>query len=123
MTVLLFLVAMVFRALWENYPGILFCCAFWATMVLWNALLRQWLFFPGALSNAAATIANGGFMPSGGDNPHTGVYIALTADSNLPYLCDRFAGASIGDFLLLAAILVVVAKLVAGRMLKSRRAS
>lgn len=96
-----------FKLLWSFYhPGLLFCCLFWFAAISFNIEVRQWWVTPGLLSNAIATIVNGGFMPSSHAVPHidAGIYIDLTPDSNLPYLCDYFDGISVGDFLILAGM-------------------
>jgi len=101
--------ALVLRIFWSYNPSLISCCAFWATMGLSNIVLRQWWAIPGFLCNATATIANGGYMPSNHDIPRTGIYVALTQESSLPYLCDYFDGVSIGDFLVLVGFGVLIA--------------
>lgn len=100
----LILTALASRIVWSYGTGLFPCCLFWATMLAFNLIFRQFFMLPGFLCNAAATIANGGFMPSNTDLVHTGLYVALSPDSNLPFLCDIFWGCSLGDFLLFAGL-------------------
>jgi hypothetical protein len=96
----LFVMALPLRLIWDWYPGLEICALFWGAIIGANLLLRLWIWIPGGACNAAATLANGGFMPSNSDLPHKGFYVALTPDSSLPWLCDRFVGgSSVGDFL------------------------
>jgi hypothetical protein len=82
-----------------------FCCSFWLSFAAFNLIQKQFYFIPGVLCNAAATIANDAHMPSSYDMTHKGIYVALTPDSALPFLCDIYGGTSIGDFLLFAGLI------------------
>jgi hypothetical protein len=74
-----------------------------------NVATRTFMMIPGATCNAAAMIANGGFMPSDYDMEHTGVYVAFGPDSNLPLLCDRlWGGSSLGDCFLLVGLILTL---------------
>jgi hypothetical protein len=103
---------MLMLVLWAVYhfysPTFLWCTVFWSYMFVGVLLRGQLLFVPGIASNALATLFNDGKMPVFGVTEVTpgGVHVLGTPASALPFLCDRFAGASIGDFMLLAAILL-----------------
>ena len=109
------------RFWWEVHPGIIPCAAFWTVAIsffgrLWindrGALqVARSIMMLGFLSNAAATLANGGYMPVlGRSEPSGSVWIPLTEATRLPALCDRYAaGASIGDFAIALGMVIGVA--------------
>ncbi len=70
-----------------------------------NILIRQYWWLPGLGCNAAATIANGGFMPVFDMEATGGMHIQGTPDAALQFLCDQYWGASIGDFFLIVAFI------------------
>ena len=105
------------RLLWNQYPGLWVCGFFWA---LFAALVinrlrhgitpETFLFALGGGSNALVTLANNGRMPVlfyqgaiGGYGP----WVQATSSSHFLWLCDRFDGFSIGDFIMLSAIPVL----------------
>lgn len=120
----LLIAAIVLKGIWDWYPGMTFCLLFWATS-LWSSILigpKQWFCIPGTICNAAATISNGGYMPTMDDGaPYTGIYVPLTPDSALPWLCDRFYGGSVGDILLLFGLLILFGLFFGGRFNSKRR--
>lgn len=99
------ILALVSWSLWRLYPDLFFCCcSFWVAMATFNIMVRSYQWLPGLLCNATATITNGGYMPVFGMEASGGVHIQGTPDAAMQILCDQFWGASIGDFLLLAAL-------------------
>lgn len=105
------------RVVWQIYPNLWVCVGFW-THFLWafrprkrspeTTRPRDILAFAGAVSNAIATIANGGKMPVLGKwagSPWSVWRPARPADHVL-ILCDRFAGWSIGDMLIGVALIL-----------------
>jgi hypothetical protein len=120
MSLLCLLVGIPMAFIWRAYPGLFTCCIFWLAMILFNfTVVRGWLFTPGCTCNALATIFNGGFMPAIDDGtPFRSEYIPLTSDNALPYLCDRFwGGSSVGDFLLLGAVIISISIWAAGKFM------
>lgn len=101
----LFGAAFALRIVWGWHPGLFMCATFWAAIMLAALVCFDFKWMPGMLCNASVTLANGGFMPSTLDVPPTGIYISADSNTNLPWLCDRFDGASVGDCLLFAALL------------------
>lgn len=95
------------RVLWQAYPGTSMCLLFWVMALAdeplrWSEMRqrRRWLYgltVLGGLGNAAATIANGGYMPVLGKTEATSLWVPLTDASRLRWLCDIYAGASLGD--------------------------
>lgn len=118
LTSLPFLIAA--RVLWQNYPGIWPCLLFWIIALAdeplrWGELggRRKFCYVlavVGAISNALATLANGGHMPVSGDHKFTpgSLWIPMTESSRLPFLCDIFAGFSIGDFFIIGSLLLLL---------------
>lgn len=103
------------RIAWQVDPGIWWCLLFW-TMALadepirWAEMRRRrrvlyGLATLGAIGNAVATIANGGYMPVLGKSEATSVWVPLTEASRMQWLCDIYGGASLGDFFIAAALL------------------
>ena len=83
----------------------------WCSLMFLQFRKGRWM-WPGiiltllaALSNKVTRIANGGYMPVLGLDEAAGHWVPLTDSSRLPWLADRFWGASIGDFLVDAALL------------------
>lgn len=102
------------RVLWQTYPGLGPCVLFWLIALVdepirWPEMRwrRRWFYglsCLGSLGNAAATLANGGYMPVLGKAEPTSVWVPLTDESRLRWLCDIYGGASLGDGLILAGI-------------------
>jgi hypothetical protein len=103
------MVGLVIRFAWyRRRPSILACAVFWTLMAIGCAIGPAWL-LPGLLCNAAATLANGGYMPvyrKKYDWEPSGIHIRGKRSHRLQMLCDRFAGASIGDFLIFGAMII-----------------
>jgi hypothetical protein len=113
----------------SRFPGRLFVGLFWA---LW--LTRQWISLfahhhsvtyqlwaitvaLGAGMNAAVMLANGGWMPVfDKTTPAQGVWRPAEASDRLLFLADRFAGFSLGDFLILGSTLIKGLLFVFGRL-------
>ena len=95
------------RVLMEYWPSFLLCVVFWSLLSTGNFMQRNYWLLPGTGCNAAATLANDGFMPVYGQ-PVTpgGTHIMGTPEASLQFLCDIYAGFSIGDFLLVAGIVL-----------------
>lgn len=114
-TLVLLGLGIVSRNRWESDPNITTCMLFWiSTFTFWTF---WWLytrnravvlFFLGNISNAAATLSNNGFMPVAGKKlASDSVWVPLTAESNLPWLCDVLPfKSSVGDWMLLAGMIV-----------------
>lgn len=113
LTSLPFLIAA--RWYWQTHVSLWPCILFWVIALADDPL--RWMdmgsrrkkfygmAFVGAFSNAIATIANGGTMPVLGKIDVTSVWVPLTEATSVPYLCDIFWGASIGDFFILGGLL------------------
>src|SRR5713226_4852996 len=102
--ILLMLLACCLRITMSSFPSLPLCCLFWAIFLTSNVLTANYYLLAGGACNAAATIANGGFMPVFGQETIGSLHIQGTPDTALQILCDRFWGCSIGDFLLIAAL-------------------
>jgi hypothetical protein len=104
-SIIVFFLAICLRIAMSFFPSLPLCCLFWATIATANILAAYYLWLPGLACNAAAMIANGGFMPVFGEKVTPGgAHIQGTPDAALQILCDQFWGFSIGDFLLFAAL-------------------
>lgn len=101
--------ALALRYIWWTQPSLVWCVLFWIFLFVAFGLGRNIFVMPGAASNAAATIANGGYMPSSLSVPHEGIYIQLTEHSALPLLCDIFWGSSVGDGLIILGVIIFIA--------------
>ena len=93
------------RIIWQMYPNLLCCIAFWAVVLWLNRPMKKspksLLVFLGAACNAVATIANGGRMPVLGKyGSPVSVWRAARPGDHFLILCDRFGGFSIGDVLI-----------------------
>lgn len=107
------------RCYWQWNPGIWPCVLFWFIALADDPLRwydmgpRRRVFyggcFLGGLGNAVATISNGGFMPVLSKTDTTSLWVPLTAQSRVPWLCDIYAGASIGDFFIIAGLVAMLA--------------
>jgi len=81
------------RMLWQAYPGFWPCILFWVIALTdeplrWSEMQfrrRFWygLTFLGGLGNAAATLANGGYMPVLGETQATSLWVPLAETSRL----------------------------------------
>lgn len=100
--------AMAIRIGWWTEPSLAVCALFWAAIISSMFLNGLYLLVPGATCNAIATLANDGAMPVLGKQITSGIHIPLTPETVFPLLCDRYWESSIGDFLLTAAILIVL---------------
>lgn len=116
--VLLFLTSFPFvilaRILWQVYPGMVVCALFWLISLVDEPV--RWRFIGpkrracyglalvGALGNATATLANGGFMPVLALDKPSSLWTPLTSASRVAWLCDIYAGFSLGDFFIIAAL-------------------
>ena len=61
----------------------------------------------GITLNVVVVFTNFGFMPSLNRTEMYGVWMPMTESTKLNYLGDRFAGFSIGDFILITGVLVL----------------
>lgn len=103
------------RVWWQLDPGIGTCLLFWLIALAddplrWSEMRqrRRWLYgvaFLGAPGNAAATLANGDYMPVLGKAEASSLWVPLTDASRLTWLCDIYHGASLGDMFIGAALL------------------
>jgi hypothetical protein len=94
--------------------------AFWSLVICGNLCFIRWGRFrtstlfslTGAAMNAVVIIANGGYMPVVGLDEPTGIWRPADSGSHLLLIADRmaFGGFSPGDFLLMAALLVMAAR-------------
>lgn len=112
-----FIPVLLGRVVWQSYPGIVPCVIFWILALAddplrWNLMggRRKRLFqmaFLGGLGNAIATISNGGRMPVENlTKPVEGsLWIPMLPTHNFQWLCDIHGGASIGDFLIITAVI------------------
>ncbi len=117
---MIFILAIIIglRILWQIYPGLLFCCLFWIVSMMFDAVrfrackshLESFgasTCMLGALSNAVVTIANNGFMPV--PNVETfSLWVKSTSEHKLMFLADIYAGFSLGDFILLSGVSIVM---------------
>jgi len=112
------------RAAWQRWPGLATCAAFWAVALLtillgWSAAFSQYVSAAGVLSNAAVTLANGGFMPvalgrAAGTRARS-LWVQRRSGQRLLFLADNFGTDrfrfSLGDVLLFAGIVLALAGL------------
>ena len=106
------------RLIWQQSPGPWACLLFWVvTTTFWALRMStapkqfRWphgLMLLGTAGNAAATLANGGFMPVLGKAEASSLWIPLTNTSRLVRLCDIYAGASLGDMAMSIGVLCLV---------------
>lgn len=109
----------VLRILWQCFPGILACIAFWAYSLLFDLnnisksrepvrILGQFVCFFGMCSNAIVTIVNKGFMPVKTGEETFSLWVKSTSEHKLMFLADIYGGASVGDFILLGGALITL---------------
>lgn len=114
------IVVWTLRGLWQAWPGLLACSLFWVVALPINALnvyrLRSRLYAVasfGALLNAVATVANGGFMPAL-IGEQKSLWIPISAETNLVFLTDiiptGLGHASVGDAFIIGGLLVMLAR-------------
>lgn len=106
------MISLGFRIIWQMWPGMFTCSLFWV-VVFWSmnysyGRTHDWTVLVsalGALMNAIVTIANKGYMPvlSKLGNPLS-VWVPADSTHRFLFLCDRFAGFSIGDFFIFAGL-------------------
>lgn len=110
------ILSIIARILWTNHGGVWYCSLFWACSLgfaicdfnsaakLWQ---KSWRFISqiGAASNALVTIANGGYMPCISNTSAKDIWIDAKPDHLFLFLCDRFGGFSVGDFLIFSGLL------------------
>jgi hypothetical protein len=107
------------RLLWQRRPNLATCATFWMVafvvgLLPWSTTWSQFVLGAGILSNAAVTLANGGFMPVASHRRLRGrarsLWVQREAGQRLLFLADNFGTSSIrfsvGDALLLAGILL-----------------
>lgn len=110
---------LVLRILWQCFPGIAACSAFWAYSLIFDLkniskckepvrILGQFICFFGACSNAIVTIVNKGFMPVTGGEETFSLWVKSTSEHKLMFLADIYNGFSIGDFILFGGMVVIV---------------
>lgn len=117
---LILLLVLPMRFVWESYPVLWACLLFWGPVsvlhvanICGNPRYRVGftLMAVGALCNAVVTIANGGTMPVPGP-PMRGVgsiWVEMGDESRLIWLADFLPGRmSIGDWILTAGIIAIL---------------
>lgn len=70
----------------------------WGWLICWS----------GVCSNITVVLANGGFMPCLNRIYYFGIWSPMTTQTIYPFLGDRFWGASIGDFMIGAGVVVIL---------------
>jgi hypothetical protein len=109
-------VGILLRIRMRRRTSMVICARFWLAMLVGIVLLQNYWLVPGLLCNAAATLANEGTMPvfnCADTIKLTGFHVRGQPNHRLQCLCDKYAGASIGDFLILGALVgSVVARFV-----------
>ncbi len=93
----------------------IFVSLFPVLLLTWLLEQRQWwpllvraVAGTGALMNAAAVLANGGYMPVLGKESAHGLWIPLEESHRLTALVDRYGGFSLGDIILGSAALAAI---------------
>jgi hypothetical protein len=113
------------RFLWQGRPGLLTASIFWlASFILvvtlgWTSAPSHLILTLGILSNAAVTLANGGFMPVAMHRRTSerarSLWVERTSSQRLLFLADNFGTQSfrfsVGDVLLALGILMSAAGL------------
>lgn len=110
----LFLIGL--RIIWQLSPSLLTCFLFWSAALFiqyktWNSTLSDVLCFLGIASNAIVCLFNNGFMPVLGLDPKYSLSVWRAAQftpGRLLWMCDKYAGFSIGDMLIGAGLLVLI---------------
>ena len=121
LSIVAFGLVFVARMWWVSQPGLGWCLTTWSCALVATicrivvtdgvARLSNGLLLCGISLNAAATIANGGYMPVSLDQAiqmPVSVWVPLEARHRLQALCDVHWGASIGDMVLCAGVLLMV---------------
>lgn len=118
-SLLVMVIGLLACAFWKHSPSISTALTFWIPWLYWNALWivrngvwkYRWCRIGvsiGGILNAAAILANGGFMPVTGEMKTREVWIQATPNTHLFYLCDIHGGASVGDFIILGSAFVAL---------------
>jgi hypothetical protein len=107
------------RLLWQRQPNLATCGLFWfaATVIVligWSWHVYEFVLAAGVASNAAVTLANGGFMPVAGHRrlmgPARSVWVQREDAKHLLFLGDNWGNRhirfSVGDTLLAAGIVL-----------------
>ena len=107
------------RILWQRRPNVGTCALFWTIALVtdligWTFAPSELLLAAGVLSNAAVTLANGGYMPVAAqrrsDMRARSLWVRRTDSQHLLFLADnfgnRFIRFSIGDALLVGGIIL-----------------
>jgi len=118
--ILSFLGFITFAILWHIYTNLPICYLFWGSIFTFFSLdvviriqrqenivtiVAVFIFLLGATLNATVILANGGFMPVVDETAETfNIWVVATDKHNLLFLADRFAGFSLGDFIILSSI-------------------
>jgi hypothetical protein len=114
----MFILALLFRYLWQLYPSLWMCLLFWSAIAAGelqyirnpSSKINWWSKMPvlvGASMNAIVTLANDGRMPYLGPQKAYSLWVMGTG-KHLLFLCDRFDGWSLGDFFILSGIAIAV---------------
>lgn len=106
--------ALLMRVFVWTEPSLAVAILFWGVFLVSIIGVRNLYLLPGIGCNAVATLANGGAMPVFGVEAEslTGIHIPGGSDTQLAFLCDIFWGASIGDFLILCALVFYGVRLI-----------
>jgi len=107
------------RMVWQRRPNLWTCGLFWgialgSQIISWSFALSQITITLGILSNAAVTLANGGFMPVAGHRRVNlrarSLWVQREGSQHLLFLADnfgtRFFRFSVGDVFILAGIVL-----------------
>jgi hypothetical protein len=114
------LVLLSARVLWQMRPNLGTCCLFWTAAFLvivvlgWANVPSQYFLSLGIASNAAVTLANGGFMPVALHRrmrgPARSLWVQRTDSQRLLFLADNFGTNffrfSVGDVILFIGIVL-----------------
>jgi len=120
----LLVIALVLRfAYWQLSPSVISATIFWVFAIwggvfwilgeIWDEkpgwVVGRSISLCGAICNAVVTIANNGFMPVESLEDSYSLWVTATNQHHLLFLSDRFAGFSIGDFIIIGGLLVALA--------------
>jgi hypothetical protein len=107
------------RVLWQRRPNLWTCGLFWGValasqVVGWSFALSQIAISVGIASNAAVTLANGGFMPVAGHRRVNlrarSLWVQREGSQHLLFLADNFGTSffrfSVGDVFILIGIIL-----------------
>lgn len=105
------MILLVLRIVWQVYPGVFTCLAFWAVALISGVhddAPGRWVWLTGTACNALVTLANGGYMPVLGPEGKNAfsLWVSGGESHRLLWLADRFWGFSIGDFFIGAGLLI-----------------